>query len=89
MGYVADRRLWLTQEKGAVVEEGDPRAAFLFATPGFVISDEDCHRYGLRLEDGALVVGSVLSQPEHEPEPEEQLAKESDVGPARRGRKKS
>lgn len=44
----ADRRLWLTADRERVVEEGDPEAAFLFATPGKDISDEDVERYGLK-----------------------------------------
>lgn len=66
-GIVADRRLYLAKERQTaidavagqdVVEEGDPRAAFLFATPGTVIPAEDVKR--LRLE---LVEGRVVQQP--------------------------
>jgi len=61
-GLVADRRLYLSREGGAVdgvagqqvVEEGDPRAAFLLATPGVVIPAEDCVRLGLELVDGRI-----------------------------------
>jgi hypothetical protein len=35
---VADRRLWLTADRKRIVEDGDPRAAFLFAAPGEEIS---------------------------------------------------
>lgn len=45
---IADRRLWLTADRERVVEEGDPEAAFLFATPGKEVSDEDAERYGLK-----------------------------------------
>lgn len=45
---IADRRLWLTADRERVVEEGDPEAAFLFATPGKEISDADAEKYGLK-----------------------------------------
>jgi hypothetical protein len=45
---IADRRLWLTADREQVVEEGDPSAAFLFATPGKEVSDADAERYGLK-----------------------------------------
>ena len=47
MSTVADRRLWLTSDREQVVEDGDPRAAFLYATPGDEMTDEDVKRYGL------------------------------------------
>lgn len=43
----ADRKLWLTADRTEVVEDGDPRAAFLFAAPGKEISDADAERYGI------------------------------------------
>lgn len=36
---IADRRLWFTDDKSELVEEGDPRAAFLAAIPGREIPD--------------------------------------------------
>lgn len=48
MSFTADRRLWLTADRDRVVEEGDADAAFLFATPGKTVSDEDAERYGLK-----------------------------------------
>lgn len=46
--YIVDRKLWLTADRDQVVEEGDSRAAFLFATPGDEVSDTDAKRYGLK-----------------------------------------
>ncbi len=43
-----DRRLWLTADKERVVEDGDPAAAFLFASEGDEISDEDAKQYGVK-----------------------------------------
>lgn len=36
---IADRRLWFTADKSELVEEGDPRAAFLAAIPGREVPD--------------------------------------------------
>ena len=46
--YIADRKLWLTSDREQVVEDGDPRSAFLFATEGTEVPDEDVKRYGLK-----------------------------------------
>jgi hypothetical protein len=45
--FEVDERLWLTADRERVVRDGDPEAAFLFATPGKRISAEDAKRYGL------------------------------------------
>lgn len=44
----ADRKLYLTADRARLVEEGDPAAAFLFATPGKEISSSDAEKYGLK-----------------------------------------
>lgn len=41
-------RLYLTADRERVVKEGDPAAAFLFATPGKDVSAEDAKRYGIK-----------------------------------------
>lgn len=46
-------RLYLTADKERVVKEGDPGAAFLFATPGKEISAEDAKRYGIASKKAA------------------------------------
>ncbi len=44
----APRRLWLTADRGRLVEDGDPEAAFLFsAGPGDSVLAADAQRYGL------------------------------------------
>lgn len=48
MTVTADRKLWLAADKETVVEDGDAGAAFLFASPGDEISDEDAKRYGVK-----------------------------------------
>lgn len=42
-----EERLFLTADKEKVVKEGDPAAAFLFASPGEEIDAEEAKRYGL------------------------------------------
>lgn len=46
--FTATERLWLTADRERVVKDGDPQAAFLFATPGKKISAEDVERFGLK-----------------------------------------
>lgn len=50
--YVADERLYVSEDGKSLVKEGDPRAAFLFTTPGKHISKEDALKFGL-IEDEA------------------------------------
>lgn len=49
--FVSDRRLWLTQDRKSVVEEGDDNAAFLLVGEGGVVSEEDAQKYNLRLRE--------------------------------------
>lgn len=49
----ADRKLWLTADKETVVEDGDPKAAFLLASPGDELSDDDVKRYGIKVKQAA------------------------------------
>lgn len=55
-GIVADRRLYLTADRASVVEDGDPAAASLLATPGWVIPVEECERLGITAGDGMVVL---------------------------------
>lgn len=41
-----DRKLWLTAGRDRVVEDGDPAAAFLYATPGQRVPREEAERLG-------------------------------------------
>lgn len=43
-----DRRLWLTADEGSLVEDGDTRAAFLWATEGREVSQEEADRVGYK-----------------------------------------
>lgn len=42
-----DRTLWLTADKSKVVEDGDPKAAFLLGTAGKDVPDSEAERLGL------------------------------------------
>lgn len=42
-----DRTLWLTADKAKVVEDGDPKAAFLLGTAGKDVPDAEAERLGL------------------------------------------
>jgi len=42
-----EERLCLTADKKKVVKENDPKAAYLFATPGMTIPDALADKYGL------------------------------------------
>lgn len=58
VGLVSDRRLCQTGDLSEIVEEGDARSAFLFATPGRVIPHDVCAKYGLTQVDGKIVLAS-------------------------------
>ena len=45
--FICDRRLWLTEDKKEVVEEGDSRAAYLWATPGHRVTEAAATQFGL------------------------------------------
>lgn len=47
----ATEKLWLTADKNELVPDGDPRAAYLFCTPGRLVSREDAQRYGMATGD--------------------------------------
>lgn len=66
-GLVSDRRLYLTSDKEQVVEDGDPRAAFLFATEGFEIQAVEVERYGLTSVDGRVVIHGATPAAAAEP----------------------
>lgn len=43
-----DRRLWLTADREEVVEDGDPKAAFLLGNEGTEVPDEEAKRLGVK-----------------------------------------
>jgi hypothetical protein len=78
-GLIADRRLYLTADKGRVVEEGAPDAAYLFAVPGTPIEAGDVALHGLTMVDGQVVVPAA-------PAPEDDAEVPEKRGTARRKR---
>lgn len=49
-----DRRLWLTEDRTQLVEDGDPRAAFLWSPgPGTTVTEEDAERVGYKPDKSA------------------------------------
>lgn len=59
----ADRRLAFNADRTVVVEQDDPKAAYLAYPAGSTISDGDVKAYGLKAKDG-LVVLSGKEAPE-------------------------
>jgi hypothetical protein len=47
MAYIAQQRLYHTQDRQKIVEEGDPNARFLLIGQGAIISDDEAQRLGL------------------------------------------
>ena len=43
-----DRRLWLTADREGVVEDGDPKAAFLLGNEGTEVPDAEAKRLGVK-----------------------------------------
>lgn len=83
---VSDRRLYVTADRGRVVEEGDPAAAFLLASAGGEISTDAVSTYGLAQKAGRVLLtaesvevekpaevakADESAEPQEEPEPEE------------------
>lgn len=48
-----DRKLWLTADRGKVVEDGDPKAAFLLGVAGSDVPDDEAKRLGLTSKKAA------------------------------------
>lgn len=48
MSIIVDRRLFLTADKSELVDEDDPRAAFLWAGEGSEVSEEEAKRVGYK-----------------------------------------
>lgn len=88
----SDRRLCVTRDRSAIVEETDTRAAWLLVGVGAVIGPGDVERYGVELDehgrvvyDGCPPLPRVAAPPVLEPEDEPELAAdevEEDEAPA-------
>lgn len=62
-GIVADRRLYLAADKATVVEDGDPRAAFLLCGVGGEIPAKEAERLGLSVQDGRVALKAQAPAP--------------------------
>lgn len=67
---IADRRLCLTADRSEVVEENDPRAAWLLAGVGRQLGAGAVERYGLYLDEDERVRWGVKAMPK----PEDKMA---------------
>ena len=52
--YTASVKLWLTEDRKRVVEDGDPEMAHLFLPPGHQIPEEEAIKFGLVKPPNAL-----------------------------------
>lgn len=82
MAIIVDRRLFLTADKDELVEENDPRAAFLWAGKGGEVSEDEAERLGYtdgtaKPEDEPSGSGLEIKQ-EDPPEDKAVKAPESD-----------
>lgn len=62
--YTVTKRLWLTADKEHIVEEGDPAAAFLYATPGKKVPLAEAVKYRL-VKAGKPVEAKQADPPEN------------------------
>lgn len=63
---VADRRLYVSDDRSEIVEEGDVRAAYLLVAAGLQIGEGDVARYRLQMKDGKVWWPDVKAAPEPE-----------------------
>lgn len=54
-----DRKVWLTADKERVVDDGDPQAAILYATPGMQVPRREAERYGLLSRGTSRTAGTA------------------------------
>jgi hypothetical protein len=74
--HKVDKRLYYTADKSRVVEEGDPDAAFLYATPGIEVPADEYKRLTHKAEAEPVVVHSTAADPE--PKAKAQVAEDDD-----------
>jgi hypothetical protein len=64
---IADRRLFLTLDRKRLVEEGDPRAAFLFVIKGGVYDEAEAKQLGWPSADTQPLQVEPEAKAMHEP----------------------
>lgn len=93
---IVDRRLFLTADKSRLVEADDPEAAFLWASEGGEVSEEDAAAVGYtdgtpKAEDAGTGSGVTVTKEADEPANKAVAGPDEDKAPAkpaRRARKK-
>ena len=71
----ADRRLYVTADRSEIVEENDPRSAYLLAAQGRNIGEGDVALYGLSMSGGRVVLKSAPKPEDKQaPKPEDKSA---------------
>lgn len=65
--FTANERLYVSEDGKSLVKEGDPRAAFLFTTPGKTVSKEDAVKFGL-IDEDTKAVKAPANKAKAEPE---------------------
>lgn len=61
---ILTEKLYLTEDRKQVVQEGDKRAAFLLGVPGFRVSDELAKKLGLLPDPETLINQITVHEPE-------------------------
>ncbi len=68
---ITDRRLYVSADRGTIVEEGDPTGSWLLYPVGRKVGEGDIKRYGLEADEfGRVTYDGCPALPEPEPEPE-------------------
>ena len=71
---MTDRRLYVTADRGTIVEEGDPAGSWLLYPVGRRVGEGDLKRYGLEADEhGRVIYAGSPTLPEPEPEPEAEI----------------
>lgn len=87
--WVADRHLYLTEDRSRVVEEGDPDGRWLWASPGQEVKRRDAEQLGaLKTDQPEPEKDEPDPQPEPEPDPEPESAAKARPASANKARRK-
>ena len=68
-GFRSDKRLYLNADKSKVVEEDDPKAAYLLVGKGGTVTEEDAKKYNLKAPKQTEVTEVPVEEAESKQEP--------------------